>query len=134
MKESFRGESGFTLVELLVVVAILTVLIGIAVPNFTGLTGSGASTSKDFELNTVQSAVDAYMAVNKLTELPDGTPAPDHVRERAALITSTSADAPFKTYLRHLPTKYRYTWTSQGAVTQYSLTRTPIPLPASPII
>ncbi|MFA4836399.1 MAG: prepilin-type N-terminal cleavage/methylation domain-containing protein [Dehalococcoidia bacterium] len=105
MKKVLRGEKGFTLVELLVVVAIMSVLIGVAVASFTGLIGSGGDESKDFELNAVQTAVDAYVAVT-----------PTHtLAARTVAAEVTSAD-PFASYLRHLPTKYQYTWTAVPGV------------------
>jgi len=105
-----KQEKGFTLVELLVVIAIMAVLIGVAVTSFTGLIGSGSDESDEFELNTVQTSVDAYMAVQKVTTIT--------ARVSAAVITSSDTDAPFKTYLRSLPTKNTYTWTTAGLVTQ----------------
>lgn len=110
MRKDFRDQKGFTLVELLVVVAIMSVLIGVAVASFTGVIGTGDTESDEFELNAVQTAVDAYMAVQKTTTIT--------ARTTAAVIASADADAPFKTYLRQLPTKNQYTWTAAGIVTQ----------------
>jgi len=56
------GEEGFTLVELLIVLAILAVLVAVVLPNFTGLLGGAKDTASDAELVIVQTAVDAKMA------------------------------------------------------------------------
>lgn len=106
-------DKGFTLVELLIVVGILAVLGGVAVAALTGLIGTGTPEAKASEKAAVQTAIDAYMSVTNLATLP-----PANARTVAAVITSASTDAPFKTYIRSLPTKYTYTWTADGTVTQ----------------
>jgi len=66
------GEEGFTLVELLIVLAILAVLVAVVLPNFTGLLGGAKDTASSAELVIVQTAVDAKMAI-------DGTSTTDAV-------------------------------------------------------
>jgi prepilin-type N-terminal cleavage/methylation domain-containing protein len=58
------GEEGFTLVELLIVLAILAVLVAVVLPNFTGLLSGAKGTASDAELVIVQTAVDAKMATD----------------------------------------------------------------------
>ena len=103
MKKGSRKEKGFTLVELLVVIAIMATLIGVAVGSFTGLIGTGQNESKNTEKVAVQTAVDTYISVSPTHTLA--------ARTVAAVIDTGDTDAPFKIYLRSLPTKYSYTWT-----------------------
>jgi prepilin-type N-terminal cleavage/methylation domain-containing protein len=109
-----RNEGGFTLVELLVTIAILALLFGIAALGLGGLTVNSDTQLRAAELAVVQSAVDIHMAVNAGT----GGVATIPARTTAATISSTDTDAPFKTYLRQLPTSYTYTWTTDGLVSQ----------------
>ena len=60
MFKRIRGERGFTLVELLVVMAVMAVLIAIVIPNLTGFLGMGKSRSYEADRRTIQAAVDAY--------------------------------------------------------------------------
>ena len=104
-------ERGFTLGELLIVIAIMTVLIAISVGYFTGLIGTGEGVSKDYEKDAVTVAIEAYMDINTLSTITE--------RTTADVIIKGDSDAPFTTYLRRLPTEYQYTWTTTGSVSQY---------------
>ncbi len=111
MKRSHQYERGFTLGELLIVIAIMTVLIAISVGYFTGLIGTGEDVSEDYEKDAVTVAIEAYMDINTLSTIAE--------RTTADVITKGDSDAPFTTYLRRTPTKCQYTWTTTGSVSQY---------------
>jgi len=60
-----ESESGFTLVELLIVIVILGVLAGIVVFSVQGITGRGAKAACLSDVASVQVASEAYYATNK---------------------------------------------------------------------
>lgn len=107
-----KGERGFTLVELLVTIAILGTLFGIVTLALNGLATNATTNIKAAEKDQVQTAVDIYLAANypTITSLT--------ARTTAAAVASADSDAPFKSYLRKLPTQYTYSWTAAGDVTQ----------------
>lgn len=66
---SNRKEKGFTLVELLIVLAILAVLAAVVIPSVTGMFGRGAEQALDTDSKTIQTSVATFFF-----DVHDGSP------------------------------------------------------------
>ncbi len=110
-----RKNKGFTLIEVLIVVAIIGVLAAVIIPNFTGLVGSGETEAGKAELITIQTAMDTMMAKDGLTSVTAVTTATSNMGS----FPSSSA-ALYPDYLRNATAKGTYTCTISGLVSQAS--------------
>ena len=111
LKRIHRNSKGFTLVALLIVVAILGVLAAVVLPNVTGLSGEGEAEAAKAELVTVQTAVDTMMAKKGITSV------------KATSKTNNMAAFPkgnvlYPNYLRTKTTKGTYSCSTTGLVKQ----------------
>jgi|WetSurMetagenome_2_1015567.scaffolds.fasta_scaffold327326_2 type IV pilus assembly protein PilA len=62
LKHFKYGQKGFTLIELIVVIGILGVLAGVAIPNVTRSIGKGKVEAANTDFASVQTAIAAYQA------------------------------------------------------------------------
>ena len=60
LHQASRGEGGFTLVELMVVIAIMGVLAAIAIPRFSGATDRADAAKVEADMSTMASALEVY--------------------------------------------------------------------------
>ncbi len=114
MSEIKPKSRGIVNTEALMTLVILIGLVGIVILVLVGVTTREERARNSDELAVVQSAVIIFMDQNETDTI---TPRP---REDAGIITMTDTDAPFKTYLRTLPTRCSYYWGVEGDVTQAS--------------
>lgn len=75
----FKNKKGFTLVELVVVIAILGILAGIAIPRFMDATASARGAKIVADLRTIDSSIMMYQAktASEPTQISDLTTAPN---------------------------------------------------------
>lgn len=123
LKQFRYGQKGFTLVELLVVVAILGVLAAVAVPNVGNFIGRGKTESYETELHNIQTAVMAMLADSN-SGLLTAVASPG-VNDLDLVATTDTTPLLLSAYMTGLNSDgtvksiCEYSFTASGTVTQY---------------
>ena len=107
-------ESGFSLMELLVAIGIMAAIAAITVPLVTRFASSGESGAKTAEKESIQTAIDTYIADKSLSALPSG----DFPSSVTNLFTGGSGTLDLTNALRNPTSTYYYCWDSTGSVTK----------------
>jgi len=124
LKKFHKAQGGFTLVELLVTIAILAVLFGIVTLTLTGVGSDAEDTVNAAEKAVVQSAIDIHMADNNLgTITAKGTAACLDGTEVLFDDSDGTTDDTIGQYLRlETSSQCEYSWTQEGLVSQANCT------------
>jgi len=134
MRKIHKGQGGFTLIEVLVVMTILGILAAIVSISLLGVTASARTKAASAELVTVQSAMDAMLADQQVpaSDVNGKGPIADACvgKGPTKLMTTFPAGVKYTTpdtgvvnflathYLRQEGTKYNYTCDADGKVSQ----------------
>jgi len=110
----FKMDSGFTLVELLVVVAIIIALAAVIIPSVAGFADKGDEGGIAAERSNVQTGLDLYMADNGLSTVTANILATDNSTNDFSTATGAVDLTP---YLRMDSTIYFYCWDALGLIT-----------------
>ena len=78
--ENSKSKNGFTLIEIMLVIVIIGIIAGIAIPKLTGSVGKASNTAARMSLKGIESAVQAYEmdnlrlpdSIDDLTKMKDG--------------------------------------------------------------
>lgn len=114
----YRKEKGFTLIELLIVIIILAVLAGIAIPSYLTITNRAKRSATQAELSSIAVALEMYNADNSKYPV---------AANFAAMVPILNGTAPVGTvYMKTIPTldKWGNAYTYVGSATTYTMTST----------
>jgi prepilin-type N-terminal cleavage/methylation domain-containing protein len=135
LRKVHKGQGGFTLIEVLVVMTILGILAAIVSISLLGVTANARTKAKDAELKTVQAAFDAMLSDQQvagtvgppdsgpLVAACDGSPHNDMTKwpiggQPYRGPDSTNVTVLATHYLREATTQYEYMCNHFGDVTQ----------------
>ena len=117
-----KGQRGFTLIEMIVVVGIIAVLAAVIVPNIGKFIGSGEAGAKKAEQESVQTAMNAMMADVAVIKVTASTSGANSINNWSALPAEDSTDpgalplGGADGYLQNTTTVYFYCYDGTGQV------------------
>ncbi|MSQ06779.1 MAG: type II secretion system protein [Dehalococcoidia bacterium] len=116
-----RGQKGFTLIEMIVVVGIIAVLAAVIIPNIGRFIGSGEEGAKAAESESVQTAMNAMMAdkaTQTVTPVDSGDTSVQVWTSQPVEDTTDPGAVGLEAYLQDKTTVYSYCFDAQGQITE----------------
>ncbi len=114
-----RDEKGFTLIELMIVIAIIGILAAIAIPNFIQYRKRSYNTSANADSKNVYTAAQAYY-----TDNPSGQPSLGDLKQYGfrqtkdvVVVVTAATQAAFTATAAHSAGDKTYTVNSEGGIT-----------------
>lgn len=92
-----KNKKGFTLVELLVVIAVISIIVGVVIPRFKGMQDEANKGKAKAELKTLQTAVESFYMNQDPQVYPQttGTLCQTYLNTASPVIVSTQLYDPF---------------------------------------
>ena len=116
-----RGDqNGFSLIEMIVVVGIISLLAAVIVPNIGKFIGTGEQGAKDAEAHSVQNALHAMMS-ERILDAVDPPTGINSINTWTNQPKSGGTDVPLydtDKYLREANTVYYYCYNAEGFITR----------------
>ena len=112
-----KGAQGFTLIEILIVIAILAILAAIVIPRFLSLYGRGEAEAAEMELRIAQTALITYMTENGEKSVVPKTDQQLGSDYNTDISVDGDNDPTLGSFF-HTTTAYEYTWEASGFVEQ----------------
>ncbi len=112
-----KREKGFTLVELMIVIAIIGLLAAIAIPQFASYRQKGYNTKAKAELRSYYTACQAYFASHTATDCDEGTVSDTYIKSNDIILTSAPGQAMIGATAHHVAGTSTYTVGSGGNIT-----------------
>ena len=116
MKRILNNKKGFTLIELMIVVAIIGILSAVAIPNFINFRYKAKSAEAKANLGAIRTCEEAYMAENETYYACAETPSADCGSSKQAWTTDDGGEEDFR-YIGFAPTTPVYYQYQVAAVT-----------------
>ena len=110
-------QKGFTLIELMIVIAIIGILAAIAIPQFVSYRQKGYNTQAKAELKSFYTACQAYFAESRASDCSEAAVSQWFTRSSNVTITPTTGQSMINTTAKHDAGPSTYTITNGGNIT-----------------